>query len=138
MFDRVTVQSPRSVHHSHHSEVHEHRAPTDESVRLLKEMQEAALQSVVASGKLENNLLTGEVTVVRECFGMENTGIIRLKINGQDIEVRVDLSPKFAETAEEARKKLVEGIVKGLMRSVGEVLMQDRLFRGEFITRALQ
>lgn len=50
MFDRLVLAAgPRSVHHSHAATITEKRAPTDESVRLLKEFEEKAEAKVVAA-----------------------------------------------------------------------------------------
>ena len=39
MFDTINLRAG-DQHHHHRTEVHEHRAPTDESVRLLHELAE--------------------------------------------------------------------------------------------------
>jgi hypothetical protein len=56
MFDR-TIISPRVVEHvtEHVTEhVHEHRAPTDASVKLLREMEDAARNSIANSVRVTN------------------------------------------------------------------------------------
>lgn len=57
-------------------EVHEHRAPTDESVRLLGEMEEAARQRIVDSIKLAGNVFNATMQVER--FDYE--GILRVRV----------------------------------------------------------
>jgi hypothetical protein len=48
MFDRTFIStSPRSVHHSSHVTIEEKRAPTDESVKLLKDMQQKATADII-------------------------------------------------------------------------------------------
>lgn len=64
MFDKVTnIVSKRA---SVEAVIHEHRAPTDVSVKLLKEMEQAAKDKLVASFILDNNTLNGVVNVYQE------------------------------------------------------------------------
>lgn len=42
-------------------DVHEHRAPTDESIKLLNEMQEKILKNIVAQFKVDNNDYSYEI-----------------------------------------------------------------------------
>lgn len=62
MFDRhVHVLGPSSVDVQTH--VTEQRAPTDESVRLLKEMEAAAREKALATVRLEGNGFNGVIHV---------------------------------------------------------------------------
>ena len=53
--------SPRSrtERYSHQTEVHEHRASTDESVKLLAEMEEKAREKLLAAVPLNSNQFEG-------------------------------------------------------------------------------
>jgi hypothetical protein len=67
MFDKTFIlPRPRAEAHYVAREVHEHRAPTDESVRLLREMEAAADARRVASFKLEGNSITGAIEVYQQ------------------------------------------------------------------------
>jgi hypothetical protein len=64
MFDKVTnIVSKRA---SVEAVIHEHRAPTDVSVKLLKEMEQAAKDKLVASFILDGNSLNGVVNIYQE------------------------------------------------------------------------
>lgn len=54
MFDHIH-QGPREVYVKSTST--EHRAPTDESVKLLREMEESAKNNLIGKGRLQDNLL---------------------------------------------------------------------------------
>jgi len=56
MFDKIMVTQPR-IEERKFVTVHEHRAPTDESVRLLKEFETAAKDKVEKSFYLDSNEL---------------------------------------------------------------------------------
>ena len=74
-------------------DVHEHRAPTDESSKLLNEMREKTLKNLIAQFKVENNVLSGVVTYFAEdfCNGDYNV-VLKFKLNNVDYTVseRID------------------------------------------------
>ncbi len=63
--------------------VYEHRAPTDASVQLLKEMEQAAKDKLVASFILDGNSLNGVVNIYQD-----------LRYDRIAIEVTFDLNGK--------------------------------------------
>lgn len=48
--------------------IHHHKAPTDESIRLLNEFQEKAFSNIVNHIKVETNLVKGEVILYNDSF----------------------------------------------------------------------
>lgn len=60
-------------YHSHNVRVREYRAPTDESVRLLKELQEEAEKSVIERGmlKCQNTNIEIAYMLQNKPFGQE-------------------------------------------------------------------
>ena len=86
MFDKhVHVLGPRSidVHHT----VTEHRAPTDESVRLLKEMEAAAREKVVQSIRLESNDFNAVVQEQYDPLNDQRHYRVIFSANGKRVEV---------------------------------------------------
>lgn len=63
MFDTYLLGRPRTEYVTR--EVHEHRAPTDESVKLLREMEQAADAKRTASMQMPGNLFQGVVEAYR-------------------------------------------------------------------------
>jgi hypothetical protein len=55
MFDTLVVSTPRAETQFVTREVHEHRAPTDASVALLKEMEAAARDKITAGLVISDN-----------------------------------------------------------------------------------
>jgi len=120
MFDAISIRTGGT---SHYHETHEHRAPTDESVRLLKEMEEAALNKIIGYTKLENNTLKGEVYVTRDSMRMETTAIARFLLNGQEIKITIPLGDMMFERIEAVKERIWEAITKAVSRViVGELL----------------
>ena len=68
--------------------VTEKRAPTDDSVRLLKEMEKAARDKIIASIELDSNLVKGRVFVMKECLSGKNKFAVIMNINGKRIEIQ--------------------------------------------------
>lgn len=69
----------------------EHRAPTDESVRLLAEMQKAALESIIARGHLQSNELNVDWVVHQDNWSRECTAICRFDLNGKEVRLKVPI-----------------------------------------------
>lgn len=110
-----------------HTEVHEHRAPTDASVKLLSEMEEKAIQRVVASAVINDNDLTFGYLVLRH--SVDSWGYqIRwfFKLNGRDIKGSHDLSGnKWEEMAGDrytlmnfVREQCVQALAKALFKKL--------------------
>lgn len=99
--------------------VHEHRAPTDDSVKLLREMEEASRQSIVGSALIEDNTLNGLVVV----FNMEpvewaRLAYLRFKFNGKDIVIKKPLSKSFEWDKPAAVKLLAEAVRDQIMEDI--------------------
>lgn len=63
-------------------EVHEHRAPTDQSVALLKEMEQAARDKVESAVRIEGNAFNCVVHVMREVVSAEIVAAAIFTLNG--------------------------------------------------------
>ena len=76
-----------------HSEVHEHRAPTDESVRILRELENAAIDKIVATIQTAPNSLDARWIVIEETYGFCRRFICKYTLNGTDhrFDTRRDL-----------------------------------------------
>lgn len=84
-------------YHHHDVKVEEKKAPTDESIRLLNEMQEKALDNLISKVEVKNNLVEGTVFA----FEMARTSaalhhevmiICKFKINGHEYVVEKGIS----------------------------------------------
>jgi hypothetical protein len=122
MFDKIEVHEHKSVEGPRYPQhVHEHRAPTDESIKLYHELLEKAraevLSFVVHSSGVEGNVLS-HVKVA--CNHLDLDGTTKVKIafvlNGKEhvIEAGID--------NEGTRLSMARAIVQELLRHVGEDL----------------
>lgn len=76
--------------HYHTHNVTEKRAPTDESVRLLKEMEEAARKKITESTTVHNAEFTCKLHKMHDPFNDQDLYAIIYTLNGK--QSRVDVS----------------------------------------------
>lgn len=83
MFDRTQVNITEGPAYAQH--VHEHRAPTDASVKLLNEMRDKTLANIVASIPVEWNGFNANVAHYRDPSApWDEIIMIKFDLNGQD------------------------------------------------------
>jgi hypothetical protein len=91
MFNRITISPrPQTVHQYTH--ISEQRAPTDESVKLLKEFQEKAEAKVVASVAVESNTFNCVVHTWVEPMSDRTIARAIFDMNGHKMNVQEDIS----------------------------------------------
>jgi len=109
MFDRVQVTHLTPPGYQYVN-VTEKRAPTDESVRLLKEMEQKARDNIIASIELDSNLVKGRVFVMKEWLSGKNNFAVLMDINGKRVEIKV--STDEYESVESQMQRIYEEIGK--------------------------
>lgn len=110
MFDRYEtthISGPEIIR----ATVHEHRAPTDESVRLLHELEEEAIK------KIEQSIRVGDASFECVIHQMNDHANNQIKIvamfslNGKKMAYRCSIPP-MDFTAQKLFEKIVDGISK--------------------------
>lgn len=71
--------------------VKEYRAPTDESVKLLNEMTDKALNNIVQSFSTTNNCLQMTGAVYVDEFRQQKSFLLKFTLNGKDHKFHVDV-----------------------------------------------
>lgn len=101
--------------------VHEHRAPTDKSVELLREMEEASKESIIGSCLIEDNTLNGLVVIFNmQPMIMSRVAYIRFTFNGKEYVVKEELHHSFDWKRDEERTAVVRMLFDAVMKKVGE------------------
>lgn len=72
-------------------EIHEHRAPTDESVKLLREMEDKAREKIEQSIRVGNNGFECTVTVEWEAISDEKIVTALFALNGKRMRAEARL-----------------------------------------------
>lgn len=116
MFDTYVVR-PGDQHHSHRHEVHEHRAPTDESVKLMSEMERAMLKRLLFSVRLNDCPVDCVVHALRDNFDLDTKWLIQYRVNGGQHRVDHVFVDK-GEAPDRARERLVRELVDALGRDI--------------------
>lgn len=98
--------------------VHEHRAPTDESVRLLREMEQAARDKVVQAIRLENAPIDCVVHAQDNAMNGDRDFCVFVRVNGKRIEVRRSFNLLDAT---------VEKVANGLLAAVSKRIAEELL-----------
>lgn len=125
MFNKTFVfPRTRTEYMSYEKTVNEHRAPTDKSVELLLEMENAAKDTLISITRLENNEMKATWHVFENCFSRRLEVVCRFELNGK--EHRIDLSLDWGIDHQEIAKK----VYKVICDKMAELLTVD------FFTRA--
>lgn len=100
-------------------EVHEHRAPTDESVKLLREMEQKARDQITKSIRLESNNLKANIYQYLDPLSMDKVYRIVADINGKRVESEIR-TPEYLNFDEQ-----VALIHKGISDMVANHILLD-------------
>jgi len=91
MFNRTIVQPQQTRLVPYEKTVTEHRAPTDESMRLVQEMEEKVTRSILDRGQSTDNELNYKWMAVHDVMGDSVKVRGRLSINGKPIDILVEV-----------------------------------------------
>ena len=116
-FDTYQV-GPRSI--DVHKTVTEKRAPTDESVRLLREMEAKAKDQVIEAMRLTSSSVEAVAHRYDNPMDMRTHFLIHYKLNGQKREVRLHIE-EYKSSIEEQ----LDAIWKAIAEDMAAVLVGD-------------
>lgn len=119
MFDRYTISPSTDHHHYHRSEITERRAPTDESVRLLREMQQAAEKEVIKALSVRGNSFNALVHSVRVPLSATIKFLVVYELNGNRYSVPIEFDD-YTPT-----EKVIQGVIDELSRHIAINILQD-------------
>ena len=96
--------------------VTEKRAPTDESVRLLREMEKEALNKIIKNIDLSNNQFYARLLVFEDPLNFNSKGKVLFSLNGKTHELNVSFG--FLESKEDMIKMCYEELAKYIAREI--------------------
>ena len=91
-----------------HSTITEKRAPTDDSIRLLKEMQEKAQASVISAVSLTDNTFNCVIHTQKDLLSCMHVFLVIYSLNGKRRELRVEADEWMSP--EEKIEKVIESL----------------------------
>ena len=103
--------------HEHNTTVKEVRAPTDESVRLLREMEQKARESVLQSVRVENCPIDAVVHVHEDLLNARTLFKVIYRINGarREVDAAVEIGAEWQETAGHLIEALARDIAVAIL-----------------------
>jgi hypothetical protein len=129
MFDTYKFPSVIRVN----SEQHEHRAPTDKSVELLREMEQKAREQIISVIRAENNDIKFDWVTRYDGPVGEVESVLIMVINGKRIERKFCEHDFRRRSPKEAMKLVMERVSEVIALEVLQGLFDDdRNFRSMF------
>ena len=131
MFDKYFVREGASYSTSN-VKVEEKRAPTDESIRLLKEMEEEVRNNIVESIVIDDNYVNGSITLFDiDPFMRHYRCVVSFKLNGREYLIEKTLERVAFD---------IEGhsiMLRTLYEAVADEIARQMLIAGvgEYVTR---
>lgn len=113
MFDRRVINEGDT-----HTYVTEKRAPTDESIRLLREMENKAKEEVIKSISLPSNEFSGVVHLIRDHLSCQTNVVVLFKLNGKDHKVPISLDDFKDDSLEKRMEKVLNDVSDYLSASI--------------------
>jgi hypothetical protein len=101
--------------------VNEHRAPTDQSVALLKDMEEAARSKVVESVKVGDATFECVVHTMRDCASDDTIAVAIFSLNGKKMEA------KYRHRHDANKVALMEGLRDEMAREIATHILMPAL-----------
>ena len=97
MFD-IHYNGPRAMSVTEHREIHEHRAPTDESVRLLREMEMKAQDNILLAIQCNTTGFSYKAMVYYN-FNLSQRMRIQFTLGDEQHDIDVDVPRLISMTA---------------------------------------
>jgi len=92
MFDKIINHQKEYIPYTKNVEIKEHKAPTDESIALLKEMEEKVLKKITKSFATDNNIFSVSASLVESELQLKSQILVKLQLNGKDYVFIHDLN----------------------------------------------
>lgn len=117
-------------YHTHNVNIEERRAPTDDSVRLLKELEQKALDKIIGTFDLPSNEIKSRVAVSKDYLNGKNLFCVVADINGKRhvVHVSADDQADRKTQLEQIYNELSEKIAQIIMPSVFDVGFGNKFF----------
>lgn len=68
--------------------IKEERAPTDDSIRLLQEMEAKAAKSIIDKIIVEDNIVNGAIYIMEDHLANAKVIYIKFKLNGEEYNIK--------------------------------------------------
>lgn len=128
---QTVERGPREVHN------HEHRAPTDESVKLLKEMEEKARDKIDETIRIEGNGFNGIVHLMRDSYDDTLRARVIYELNGRKMTTEHSVSPWNYTNAQTLRDTLMKELRDKMATEIATTVLLGAFDKSEEARRAI-
>jgi len=133
MFNRIEVKAPQPA--TKKVTITENRAPTDQSVQLLQEMQRQAQDNLLGQVKVETTWCKdARVTLFKTSMPGQTECCVQFNINGQDY-TQQQVVNKVIDLRQVQARELIEMVESFLTKIIRNMLLEDTV--AQYVT-ALQ
>jgi hypothetical protein len=124
MFDRIEVRPGAGTKHVYSkADYREFKAPTDDSIRLLGEMEEKARKRIVEAIEVDNNVVTGMMYVLEpDYLGQSYKFLAKVKINYKEYVIEESIS--FYDVGVKGIEEMLRLLYKNVAEKIANDLMQ--------------
>lgn len=133
MFDKtVNVEAPGYIPVPYTKTINIGRAPTDESVKLLKEMEAAALEKLIGSVRINDNTFNVSVHILTSIQTFGYVVEVRYNINGHPLKARIDLPDSDRLVPVELVKLIHERVIESISKEISTLISIEIFNKMEF------
>lgn len=125
MFNRHTVHVSGDSRHYHETRITEKRAPTDESIKILREMKQETLDLITDGFLVQGNQLELLALEFKSGGFGDDPLYYAFKLNGQRYEGTVDGQQLLMSSGQQS--KWLEKILENLGRNIASQLIRNHL-----------
>jgi len=125
MFDKYQIGRTVTQYVPYEKEVNEHRAPTDESIKLYEEIKEKAYDSILNSISINNNTINLSAIVCKDPCDYKTFVRYKLRVNDAEMIGEVKLKQDFTFDKTEIIKNIFEDLSKSLVENLLKNLLMD-------------
>lgn len=116
LYSRHAPPPPVSMHAD--VNIREHRAPTDESIKILREMETAAKQEIIKSIQVKDTLVDGVLHMSLDPLSCKRRFKFIYSINGRKMTTDFSIDDYEYETSKDWIGKLVETVSYDISREI--------------------
>ncbi len=114
-------------------QVTEKRTPTDESIKILREMEEKMLNNIISMGKVEDNVFNAKWYIFHDQYSWDDQYCrCVFTLNGKEYDFKFKLPSKYTYTSEiipnikeEILKKLTTIFITDLFGKHGQIITEQ-------------
>lgn len=103
--------------------VHEHKAPTDDSIRYADEMRKKVRDSIIAAVTTDNNALSIKAFHFSDLAAFENIIIVNYTLNGHERRVEYRYNQDLFIRDTQATNKIIFGLKEAIAKDISKAVL---------------